>query len=161
MKTINALLLAGIILFTACKKKDDSPEPEEETPVATTKSASFKIGGTSYTATNPRLSIFDNNGTINNYLSFTANDGSKIEFGFQGTSPATYQLQSYSNGYYKNAAGKQYNSVRGQLIITSYSSSSSTVEKKATGTFSFWAKAIVSPYDSLQITDGVITNASN
>jgi len=161
MKLITAFVLAGIILFSACKKKDDSPEPEEEQPTTTTKSASFKIGNTAYTSTNPALAIFDNNGTINNYLTLTANDGSKIEFGFQGTSPATYQLQSYSNAYYKNAAGKQYNSVRGQLIITNYTSSSSTVSKKATGTFSFWAKAIVSPYDSLQITDGVITNASN
>lgn len=161
MKLINAFVLAGIILFSACKKKDDSPEPEEEQPVATAKSASFKIGGTSYTSTNPRLGIFINNNVVNNTLSLTANDGSKIEFNFQGTSPATYQLASYSNGYYKNAAGKQYNSVRGQLIITNYTSSSSTVEKKASGTFSFWAKAIVSPYDSLQITDGVITNASN
>jgi hypothetical protein len=153
--------MAGIILFSACKKKDDSPEPEEETPVATTKSASFKIGGTSYTSTNPSLGIFINGNVVNNTLGLTGNDGSKIEFHFQGTSPATYQLESYSNGYYKNAAGKQYNSVRGQLIITNYTSSSSTVEKKASGTFSFWAKAIVSPYDSLQITDGVITNASN
>ncbi len=161
MKIINALVLAGIILFSACKKKDDSPEPEEEQPTTTTKSASFKIGSTAYTSTNPSLGIFINNNVVNNTLGFTATDGSKVEFHFQGTSPATYQLQSYSNGYYKNAAGKQYNSVRGQLIITNYVSSSTTVEKKATGTFSFWAKAIVSPYDSLQITDGIITNASN
>lgn len=161
MKLINAFVLAGIILFSACKKKDDSPEPEEEQPTTATKSASFKIGGTAYTSTNPSLGIFINNNVVNNTLSLTGNDGSKIQFSFQGTSPATYQLQSFSNGYYKDAAGKQYNSVRGQLIITSYSSSSSTVEKKASGTFSFWAKAIVSPYDSLQITDGIITNASN
>lgn len=161
MKLINAFVLAGIILFSACKKKDDSPEPEEEQPTTTTKSASFKINGTAYSVTSPYLGIFDDNGTIKNTLTLTATDGSKVEFHFTGSSPATYQLQSFSNGYYKNAAGKQYNSMRGQLVVSSYTSSSSTVEKKMSGSFSFWAKAIVSPYDSLQITDGTITNASN
>lgn len=161
MKTINVLLLAGIILFSACKKKDDSPEPEEEQPTTSTKSASFKVGGTAYTVNSPYLGIFNDNGTIKNTLTLTATDGSKIEFHFTGSSPATYQLDSYSAGYYKNAAGKQYNSVRGQLVISNYTSSSTTVERKASGTFSFWAKAIATPYDSLEITTGVITNASN
>lgn len=158
MKTINAILLAGIILFSACKSKEDAIEPEE-TETTTTKSGSFKIGGTTYNATSPSLGIFNNSGSINNNLKVTASDGSKVEFNFVGNSPATYQLASYSNAYYKNAAGKQYNSTSGQLVVTAYTTTGSTY--KMSGNFNFWAKAIAAPYDSLHIVDGVVTNASN
>lgn len=159
MKTINVILLAGIILFSACKSKtEDTLEPETETTTAA-KSGSFKVGGTTYNASSPSLGIFNNNGSINNNLKVIASDGSKVEFNFTGNAPATYQLASYSNGYYKNAAGKQYNSTSGQLVVTAYTTTGSSY--KMSGNFSFWAKAIAAPYDSLHIVDGVVTNASN
>ena len=158
MKTINVILLAGIILFTACKSKEDAVEPEE-TETSTAKSASFKIGGTSYSVSSPKLGIFNDNGSIKNNLKLTATDGSIVEFNFTGNTPATYQLASYSNAYYKNAAGKQYNSTSGQLVVSAYTTSGSTY--KMSGNFNFWAKAIATPYDSLHIVDGVVTNASN
>ena len=65
----------------------------------------------------------------------------------------------YSNAYYKNAAGKQYNSTSGELITSAYSTDG--VTRKTSGTFHFKAKAIAAPIDSIEITDGVFTNASN
>ena len=144
----------GTSVFTSCKKKTDTT-----TTTTTERSASFKIGSNSYSVAKPYIGIFNDNGTIKNTMTLTATDGSKIEFNFTGSSPATYQLQSYSNGYYKNAAGKQYNSTSGELIITNYTVTSGTY--KATGTFHFKAKAIVAPIDSIEITTGVFTNASN
>lgn len=143
------------IFFTACKKSEDKPDDT----VTTVKSASFKIGSSSYTVSNPYLGIFDNSGAINNTMTLTASDGSKIEFNFIGSSPSSYLLHSYSNAYYKNAAGKQYNSTSGELITSAYSTDG--VIRKTSGTFHFKAKAIVAPIDSVEITDGVFTNASN
>jgi hypothetical protein len=158
MKKITLILAAGIILFTACKKNtDDEVEPTE--PETETESGSFKVGGTTFTDSNPYLGIFNNNGSINNTLRVTGSNGAKVEFHFTGSSPATYTLASYSAGYYTNSAGKQYNSTRGQLVVTAYSTSGTT--RKVTGTFNFWAKAIVTPYDSVEVTSGVLTNVSN
>lgn len=148
-------LLASIsMLSLSCKKSDDTKAEE-----STTREASFKIGANTYTVAKPYIGVFNDNGTIKNTMTLTASDGSKVEFYFVGSSPATYPLQSFSNGYYKNAAGKQYNSTSGELVIDSYSVDGTTY--KASGTFHFKAKAIVSPIDSLEITGGVFTNASN
>lgn len=146
------LLSALIVLLVSCKKSDDDSD------TSGTRSASFKIAGTSYTVTKHYIGIFNDNGTIDNTMTLTATDGSMIEFNFTGSSPATYTLQSYSDAYYKNTAGKQYNSTSGELIVTSYTIGDFYV---ATGTFHFKAKAIAAPIDSLEITDGVFTNASN
>lgn len=149
------VLLASIsLLAVSCKKSDDTKVEE-----STAREASFKIGANTFTVSKPYIGIFDDNGTIKNTMKLTATDGSMVEFYFVGSSPATYQLQSYSDAYYKNAAGKQYNSTSGELVISSYSIDGATY--KASGTFHFKAKAIVSPIDSLEITGGVFTNASN
>lgn len=159
MKTLNNILLASIIIaFAACKKSDDKSSTPS-TSTSTTRSASFKIGNNSYTVTKPYLGIFVDNGIVKNTLTLTATDGSAITFQFSGSSPATYTLQSYSDAYYTNAAGKQYNSSSGQLITTAYTTDNNTY--KTTGTFHFKAKTFVSPIDSIEITAGVITNASN
>ncbi len=153
--TVLVLLLAATSLaFTSCKKSEDE---EEETTAA--REASFKIGANTFTVNKPYIGIFNDNGTIKNTMTLTATDGSKVEFYFVGSSPATYPLMSFSNGYYKTASGKQYNSTSGELIVSNYTVDGSTY--KATGTFHFKAKAIVAPIDSLEITGGVFTNASN
>lgn len=148
----SALLSMIIVFLVSCKNNDDDSDNNG------TRSASFKISGTTYTVTKPYIGIFNDNGTIENTMTLTATDGSMIEFNFTGSSPATYTLQSFSDAYYKNAAGKQYNSKSGELLVTSYNIDEFYV---ATGTFHFWAKAIAAPIDSLEITDGVFTNASN
>lgn len=149
--TLLSLFAASSILMTACKKEDD------ETTIA--RAASFSIGNATYTVSKPYLGVFNDNGTLKNTMTLTATDGSKVEFYFEGSSPATYPLQSFSNGYYINAAGRQYNSTSGELIITDFTIDGAIY--KATGTFQFKAKAIVAPIDSLEITLGVFTNASN
>ena len=148
------LLATTTLVFNSCSKSDD-----DEDPATSTRSASFKIGSNSYSVTKPYIGIFNDNGTIKNTMTLTATDGSKVEFYFVGSSPATYQVSSFSDAYYVNAAGKQYNSTSGQLIVSDYTIDGSTY--KATGTFQFKAKAIVAPIDSLEITVGVFTNASN
>lgn len=151
--TMMLLMATSSILITACSKSED------ETTNSTKRTASFNIGTNSYTVSKPYLGIFNDNGTIKNTMTLNATDGSKVEFYFVGSSPATYPLMSYSNGYYVNAAGKQYNSTSGQLIVSDYTIDGATY--KASGTFSFKAKAIVAPIDSIEITVGVFTNASN
>ena len=153
--TLMLLVSTSSILFTACKKSDDTAA--EETTTART--ASFKIGSNSFSVSKPYIGIFNDAGTIKNTMTLTATDGSKVEFYFVGSAPANYPLMSFSNGYYKNAAGKQFNSTSGELSVTSYTIDGSTY--KASGTFHFKAKAISAPLDSLEITDGVFTNASN
>jgi hypothetical protein len=149
------LLLAAIpVLITSCKKSDDEPQTN-----SSTRSASFVIGANSYSVSKPYIGIFNDNGTIKNTMTLTATDGSKIEFYFVGNTPATYPLMSFSDAYYINAAGKQYNSTSGQLIVSEYKIEGSIY--KASGTFQFNATAIVAPIDSIVITSGVFTNASN
>jgi hypothetical protein len=152
---IALLVFSGIVLLSSCKKSEE----EDKTETSTTREASFKIGAASFSVTKPYLGIFNDNGTIKNTMKLTATDGSKVEFYFIGSSPNTYPLMSYSNGYYVNAAGKQFNSTSGQLIVSSYTIDGTTY--KASGTFQFKAKAISAPIDSLEITSGVFTNASN
>lgn len=152
---IALLVFSSLIILGSCKKSED----EETTETSTTREASFKIGTSSYTVTKPYIGIFNDNGTIKNTMKLTATDGSKVEFYFVGSSPSTYPLMSYSNGYYVNASGKQFNSTSGELVVSSYTIDGSTY--KASGTFHFKAKAISAPFDSLEITSGVFTNASN
>lgn len=152
LATMILLLATCSFLVIGCGKDDGD---DDDTSVA----ASFVIGSTSYTVTNPTLGIFNDGGTIKNTMTLKAEDGSEIVFHFTGSSPSTYILQSYSDAYYKDAAGKQYNSTSGELIVSSYSTTNSTY--KATGTFHFKAKTFTAPIDSLEITAGVFTNASN
>lgn len=155
LKTLVLLLASATLVMSSCKKDDDTKTDE----TSTAREASFKIGANSFSVTKPYIGVFNDNGTIKNTMTLTATDGSKVEFYFVGSAPATYQLMSFSNGYYKNASGKQYNSTSGELIVTSYTVDGSTY--KATGTFHFKAKTFTSPIDSLEITGGVFTNASN
>lgn len=152
---------AMILLFTAfsflvfaCTKVDDDSDNDNGT-----RSASFKIGSTTTNVLKPYLGIFNDNGTIKNTMTLTAEDGSKIVFNFTGNSSGTYSLQSYSDAHYKDKDGKQYNPTSGELIVSSYSITDNTY--KASGTFHFKAAAISTPIDSLEIIDGVFTNASN
>jgi len=152
MKNLLLITLGLLVSLSSCKKT------EEEVKPTTTREASFKIGGVEYKDTRPYLSIFDNNGIINNTLFIEASDGSKIDLKFKGTSPTTYTLTSYYDGVYTNANGKKYNPFTGQLVVSSYTTKDFNV---MSGTFSFKAKAVSSPYDTIQVTNGIITNASS
>jgi len=146
------LLFASLILLSACAKKEDDETPSQ-------RSASFKIGSTVFTVEKPYIGIFNNNGTIYNTMTLTAADGSEVELKFTGSTPATYPLQSFSDALYTTSTGKQYNATSGSLTTSSYEIDGAVY--KATGTFHFHAKAIAAPIDSLEITEGVFTNASN
>jgi hypothetical protein len=149
-----ALVVLGLTV-SSCKKSDE----EEEDEPSTTREASFKVGSTAFTVTKPTLSIFNDNGVIKNTMKLVPADGSKVEFYYVGSAPATYPLMSFSNGYYKNASGKQYNSISGSLVVSDYKIDGAIY--KASGTFSFKAVAIAAPFDTLDINTGVFTNASN
>ncbi|MEI7597443.1 MAG: hypothetical protein WCK02_16970 [Bacteroidota bacterium] len=157
-KIIILTFISSILVVTASCKKDDSATNDTANKT-TVRSASWKIGSSSFSDSKPYIGIFTSNGNVSNTMTLTAADGSIIEFNFDGTSNATFQLDSYSDAYYKNAAGKQFNSTSGELIVTSYTTTDNT--RKATGTFHFKALATQAPYDSLEITTGVFTNASN
>ena len=144
-----------MLTMPSCKSDEEEKTEEAVAP----REASFKVGANALTVTKPTIGVFNDNGTIKNTMTLTATDGSKVEFYFVGSSPATYPLMSFSNGYYKTASGKQYNSVSGELVVSSYSIDGSTY--KASGTFHFKAKTFTTPIDSVDITVGVFTNASN
>lgn len=145
-------ILTILILAGGCKKKED----DEET---TTRSGSFIAGGTAMAVAKPYLGIFNDNGTIENTLTMTAATGAELEFNFEGSTPQVYPLQSFSDANYTDITGKQYNSFTGQLVVSSYTIDGAVY--KASGTFSFSAKNIASPFDTIQITGGLFTNASN
>jgi hypothetical protein len=155
MKKLSMMAMMGCLLFTACKKSDD----DSESTTTGSRSASFKIGAQSYQVNKPYIGIFNNSGTINNDMSLEATDSSEVEMNFTGDSPSTYPLQSFSDAVYYTPSGKQYNSISGTLVTTSYTVDGATY--KASGTFHFTAVAISAPNDTIEITDGVFTNASN
>ena len=141
-----------LVLASCSKKNDDDSSPAQ-------RSASYKVNGSNFTVTKPYLGIFNNNGTIYNTLTLTATDGSEVELKFTGNTPSTYTLQSFSDALFTTAAGKQYNATSGSMTTSSYVIDNAVY--KSTGTFHFKAKAIIAPLDSVEITDGIFTNASN
>jgi len=154
MKKLSLLALTGCLLFSACQKSDD-----DDSTTTGSRSASFKIGTTTYSVNKPYIGIFNNNGTVFNNMSLEATDSSEVELKFEGSSPSTYPLQSFSDALYTTAAGKQYNAISGTLVTTSYTVDGATY--KSSGTFHFTAVAITAPMDTIEITDGIFTNASN
>lgn len=159
MKTIfkPAVLLVcatAIFFLNACSQSED--EPTKDT--SDDRSATFKVNGVKKSVTKPYNGIFNNNGVINNSVSLTAGDKSKITFSFKGKTPAAYPLKEYPDAVYTDSAGQNYNAYIGTLNVTEY-----TVNDYYTfsGTFNFVAKSISNPNDSVVITEGVITNCSN
>lgn len=142
-------------LFTSCSGGDEA----DNTPQTTERSASYTVNGTATTVEKPYDGIFVNNGEVNNTVSLTAKDGSKIKFIFIGKTTATYQLVAYPDAVYTNSAGQNYNAVRGQLNVTNYK----IVDGIYTfsGNFNFVAKNITNANDSVVVTNGIITNCSN
>ncbi|RYE27203.1 MAG: hypothetical protein EOP45_01985 [Sphingobacteriaceae bacterium] len=155
---ITTAFLAAIMLLSvsSCKVSTNSEDP---TPAAGSESASYKLGTLNVTVTDPYNGTSSHNGVISNQVSLPAKDGSQVKINFAGSAPGTYQLKSYSNAYYKSASAVQYNSVRGELKVTSYTSQG--IDRTFSGTFNFVAKSVTNPKDSVVITGGVISNCTN
>lgn len=149
------LILSLTAFFTSCSGGDEA----ESTPQNTERSATYTVNGTQTTVEKPYNGIFNNNGEINNTVTLTAKDGSKIKFIFIGKTTATYQLVAYPDAVYTNPTGQNYNAVRGQLNVTNYK----IVDGIYTfsGNFNFVAKNITNANDSVVVTTGIITNCSN
>jgi hypothetical protein len=146
--TLLAILLIGI---SSCKHDDDPPIDH------TAGSASFKIGTTTYSAPDPHLLAQEKDDTIKNTLTINATDGSKIIFHFLGDSTGTYSLDKDSAANFTNVAGRKYSATSGELIISSYSAAGSN--SAASGSFHFKAKSYVYLQDSLEITNGIFSDA--
>ena len=142
-----------LLLIFSCKKV------HEETIVKNERMASFKIEANSFKSNNPYLGIFDDNGIISNTLVLDNTDGSQIEINFTGVTSGAHNLESGSDAFYKDSEGHIFNGVNGQLVISSYIIEGNIY--KSSGIFHFKAKMSTAPFDSLEITDGSFTNASN
>lgn len=141
------------IIFLGCKKAEDTPE---ETIIG---KASFRIENKTYKTTPPYLSVVNDNGTVLNTLVLDVTDGSEIEINFSGSSPALFSIPVHCTAFYRNSDGIIYNSTDGQLLISDYTLNGNVY--RASGNFHFKARVYNIPNDSLEITDGIFTNASN
>ncbi len=159
MKKIITLVLATVVLIaitfcSSCVYHDNGSTPENQD-----RSAIFKVDGSAKTVEKPYNSIFDNNDTIINTATLSANDGSKIKLVFEGMSLKPRPLNGFPDAVYTDPQGKNYNAVRGELNVNRYSIARSIYS--FSGTFNFVAKSLTNPSDSVVITEGIITNCSN
>ena len=151
--TLNAILLAGLLIFSSCSKSEDDGDETFDYG-----KASFMLNGNKIEDTKPYIGIFVDNGTNDNRLTITGADSSKTEVEWKSNGPITKTLDSFYDANYETAAGKSYYATSGELVITDYHTFDGIVY--ATGTFHFTAMASAG-IDSVVITSGVITAATN
>jgi hypothetical protein len=154
------LLLACSAAFASCVQLGSDTTGTDDT-INGPRTASFKANGKLYSFDKPYMSIFEDNGIIRNWVTLEANDGSKLDLHWTGTSTGTYELKGYSTGSWDSPSSEHFNPISGQIVITSYSANPDAVLKVATGTFHFAGESIDNSSHTVEITDGVLTNASN
>lgn len=153
-----AIIILSASLLTSCVELgDDTTGPEQ----LGTRIASFKVDGKLYTKDKPYMAIYDDNGEISNWIIIKSSDGSELQLKWDGTSTGTFPLEGFSTGSWDSPDGEHYNPISGELVITSYKADPSRVSYIASGTFRFVGESIENSAHKVQVTEGVLTNATN